>query len=108
MTESTMTRRELEDTVIKLALTDQSFRGALLANPKAAVETALSGQLSGAKLPAKLEVKVIEEASNTLHIVIPAVQELSEEDLERVAGGRLVLSPIDTPICVFITDLPFA
>jgi hypothetical protein len=41
--------------------------------------------------------------------VIPAVQELSEADLERVAGGRFILTPTDSPvICVFIPELPLS
>jgi hypothetical protein len=88
MTEKKRTRRDLEQAVIKKALRDEAFRKALLKDPKSALESVLAEEVPGSKLPANLEVKAIQEPANGLYIVVPHVPaELSDEDLERVAGG---------------------
>jgi hypothetical protein len=84
---ATKTRRDLEDTIIKKSLQDEAFRSALLADAKSAVESALSEEAPGAKLPAGLEVKAIQEPANALYIVVPSVPELSDTELEQAAGG---------------------
>ena len=80
-------RQELEDTILRKALGDDKFRASLLADPKAIVEQTLSEEYPGAKLPAGFAVNAIEEAPNTLTLVVPSVNELSEAQLEEVAGG---------------------
>ena len=80
-------RRDVEDTIVRRALGDDEFRAALLVDPRSAVERILSEEHPGAKLAAGLAVNVIEEAPNTLTLVVPAVQELSEGQLEEVSGG---------------------
>ncbi|MEO8585513.1 MAG: NHLP leader peptide family RiPP precursor, partial [Acidobacteriota bacterium] len=56
-------------------------------NPKAVLE----GQMGG-KLPAGVSVKAVEETPNTIYVVVPYVakagDELSDGDLEAVAGGK--------------------
>ena len=46
---------------------------------------------TGQKLPAQVKIFVHEEDANTLHLTVPlapaSLNELSDEDLERVAGG---------------------
>lgn len=83
-----MTRQELEQQVLSRAWKDQDFRQELKTNPHEAIKREL-----GVTIPAEMHVFVHEEASPTLHLffnVNPAqrlVTELSDEELERVAGG---------------------
>ncbi len=89
MTEQTP--QTLEARIITRALQDESFKQQLLSGSvgaKAAIE-----QEIGQKLPEGLQIKVIEETANASYIVLPKMpsgdQELSEEELETVAGGFL-------------------
>lgn len=90
--ESTMGRRELEEKIVALAWKDEDFRRKFLADPKGQFEARL-----GQKLPANLKMTAHAEDENHLHFVIPAkpagmdVGELSDADLEKVAGGVDVL-----------------
>ncbi|MCK6625836.1 MAG: NHLP leader peptide family RiPP precursor [Anaerolineae bacterium] len=85
MSQEMQSRRDAEAKLIAKAQADQAFRQALLNNPKATIETEL-----GAIMPEGLQVKVVEETSNTLYLVLPAVEDqLSETDLDGIAGGAL-------------------
>lgn len=67
------------------AHTDESFKSQLLQNPKSAL-----AQLTGESLPADLDICVHENTSTLRHLVIfidSASEELSEAELESVAGG---------------------
>jgi hypothetical protein len=80
-------RQRLETRVVGKALKDDTYRQELLANPRAAVEQEL-----GMQLPSEMHIRVVEmETPNTLYIVLPPQQqasgELSDADLESVAGG---------------------
>ena len=58
----------------------------MLPDPKATFE-----QESGQRLPADLEVRVLEETEGTVYLVLPpkrAPGELSDADLDSVAGGK--------------------
>jgi hypothetical protein len=83
------TRRDLEDAVVKMSLTDEPFRNQLRANPRVAVEQVLAQLEPNAHLPKDLEVRPIYEQPNTFSIVIPrkAATDLSDAQLEQVAGG---------------------
>ncbi|GAB6174407.1 hypothetical protein JCM15765_38850 [Paradesulfitobacterium aromaticivorans] len=84
--------QEFNDGLITRALKDESFRQELLANPKAVVEKEMGKLKGGAKLPAAMEVKVIEQPANTLYLVLPTQSdELSDETLDSVAGGLLCI-----------------
>ncbi|WP_334812692.1 NHLP leader peptide family RiPP precursor [Nostoc sp.] len=80
-----MTKREIEEKIIARAWQDASFKQKLLSNPRAAFEK------EGIPLPQSIELKVVEESSNTLYFVLPIqpseTGELSEAELESVAGG---------------------
>lgn len=80
-----MTRREIEDFLIEKSLIDPDFRERLIAAPR---ET-----LSGLGLPVGPDVKinVLVEKPGEFSVVLPRVlgdsQELTPDQLERVAGG---------------------
>lgn len=87
MAEGGLSRREVEEKIVALAWKDDDFRKRFLANPKAEFERQI-----GVKLPPGLQMTAYQEDGNSLHFVIPAkpkagVGELSDADLEKVAGG---------------------
>jgi len=86
-------RRDFESELITRATKDDAFRQRLLDNPKLVLQEQLG---SGATLPDDLDVKVVEEQAGTFYLVLPPRQvetgELSDADLEKVAGGTGVLT----------------
>jgi hypothetical protein len=81
---SKMTRGEVQDLLSKFATENPKYRQALLANPKATIERQLNTSLGN------VQVKAIAETSDTVYVVVPYVPtsgELSDADLETVAGG---------------------
>ena len=93
-------RAEMERRLIQRSLQDESFRQRLLKDPRATVEQEL-----GVQLPADVQVQVVEETADTIYLVLPSasptgeVGELSDLDLEAVAGGA-------SAGCPSITDDP--
>jgi len=86
-TTAPMTRRDLETKIIVKAWEDEGFRSRFLTEPKILFEERL-----GVKLPERLTITAHAEDAGHLHLVIPAkpdidLDELSDEDLEKVAGG---------------------
>lgn len=81
-----LSRGELNDLLAGFAAKNEKYRDALLKNPKDVIERQLNN-----KLPESLAVKVVQDTSSTMHIVLPHVpgegEELSDSDLESVAGG---------------------
>ncbi len=81
-------RSEVERTLVQRSLEDDSFRQRLLDDPKGTVEQEL-----GSRLPEGVEVRVVEESAQTIYLVLPSASaegeggELSDEELEAVAGG---------------------
>jgi hypothetical protein len=85
--DASVTRKDIEAKIVALAWQDEEFRRRFVADPKGQFEERL-----GTKLPASLEMTVHEEDENSLHFVIPMkprekLDELSDEDLEKVSGG---------------------
>jgi hypothetical protein len=81
---ATMTRGEVQDLLNKFAADNPKYRAALLADPKGVIERQLNTSLGS------VQIKAIAETADTAYIVIPhvpAAGELSDSDLEKVAGG---------------------
>ena len=70
--------------IIAKAWRDPAFKAELIANPAAAL------QAEGIEVPEGMTVTVVENTDKQFHLVLPPVHsdELSEDDLEAVAGGR--------------------
>ena len=82
-----LSRAEIEEIVIENATKHEKYREALLADPKKTVETQLNSTL-----PENVTVEVVQETPSKIYIRLPHVvaegAELSDEDLEQVAGGK--------------------
>jgi hypothetical protein len=83
---STLTRHDLEAKIVKRCWQDEGFRKEFTADPTAIAVKYL--QAPATSLP---KIVVHEETPGSWHLVLPAkpviADELSEADLERVAGG---------------------
>ena len=86
-------RVEWERSLIQRSLEDEVFRQSLLDNPKGTVEQELGG-----RLPEGVEVRAVEESAQTIYLVLPSASplgeggEISDQELEAVAGGTSVSS----------------
>ena len=82
------TRRDFELQLIEKAWKDETFRQALRMDPQGTVESVLGG-----KLPAGVQMKLLEESADTFYLVLPAkpdrapAEPLTDQQLEAVAGG---------------------
>jgi hypothetical protein len=97
--EAPLDRRRIEQKIAALAWKDDDFRKKFLADPKKQFEERI-----GTKLPADLRMTAYQEDENHLHFVIPAkpkgdLGQLSDADLEKVAGG------VDVVIGTIVTAL---
>jgi len=84
--------------IVAKAWQDDSFKRRLLSNP------ALVLTEYGLELPAHVQVRVVENTDRLVHLTIPASPrggELRDDDLEKVAGGRLGYAVIDALAKVF-------
>jgi hypothetical protein len=86
--QNTQSRNELEAKIIAKAWQDEAFKQELLSNPKAVFSQELGQSISD-----EVEIRILEENLTTLYLVLPMKpvvandEELSEEQLEAVAGG---------------------
>jgi hypothetical protein len=70
--------------LVARAWADPAFKAKLIADPAGVLKE------NGLTPPAGLQLKLVENTDKVLHLVLPvkpAPQELSEEELHRVAGG---------------------
>ena len=86
-----MSRQEMDALIVQRAWKDDAFRTEFVGDPKGTIE-----KYSGQKLPADLKVVALAEDDKTIHFVIPPkpanADQLSDEDLEKVAGGVDIFS----------------
>lgn len=81
------TRQTLEAQVLERAAQDPQFREQLKQDPEGTVEREF-----GVQVPPNITVKVVEETPSKAYLVLPPAavrrgQELTDQDLETVAGG---------------------
>ena len=85
---SDMSRGELNDLLAGFATSNPAYRTALQKNAKDVIARQLN-----ADMPTSVDVEVLEDTADTMYIVLPYVPtegaELSDADLESVAGGFL-------------------
>ena len=82
-------RKETEVKIATKSLENLEYRKQLIANPKAVLSQEL-----GQQIPNDITVEVLEETDKKIYLVIPPTvvdEELSEKQLEAVAGGCWVL-----------------
>jgi hypothetical protein len=88
-TANTWTRGQLWDKIVEQAQKNPKYYQQLMADPRSLMEKQL-----GTSIPKSVNIKVLEEANDTYYIVLPAQAkegaELSDADLEKVAGGGTV------------------
>jgi hypothetical protein len=80
-----MSRGQVQDLVGKFATENPRYRDALIKNPKDVIEKQLNTSLGS------INVKAVVDTADTAYVVIPHVAaegELSDADLEKVAGGK--------------------
>ena len=80
-----MTRGEVQDLLAKFSVENPKYRDALIKDPKSVIERQLNTSLGNVK------VKAVVETADTVYVVVPHVAsegELSDADLEKVAGGK--------------------
>jgi hypothetical protein len=89
--QANVSRRELEARLLDKAWKDAAFRRALVEDPKGTLERELE-----VKLPEGMSLAVLEETATSRHLVLPPAPtgnggELSEAELEAVAGGATAM-----------------
>lgn len=80
MTERTLS--EVKAHILARAVEDESFRTSLLADPKPVISAEL-----GISIPDEFDIHVHEENVTSAHLVLPLSDNLSEQELEKIAAG---------------------
>ena len=82
--ETVRTATELKARILSRAGEDGDFRARLIADPKATISSEV-----GATIPEGFNVEVHEDSATTAHLVLSPSPELTEAELESVAGGGI-------------------
>ena len=92
-------RQQLEQKLIEKAMKDEAFMKHLIESPCAAIEAE-----TGMTIPETMKIKVLEEDPQTVYLVLPQLpiqnneMELSEAELESVAGGTGIWTQTAAPV----------
>lgn len=79
----TMNREQFQAHLLQRAARDTAFRDDLAADPRRVIE-----EETGLQIPSHIQVSVVQETADKLCLVLPsATGELSDLELEAVAGG---------------------
>lgn len=81
-----MTRGEIQDLLAKFAVENPRYREALINDAKGLIEKQLNTSLGSVK------VEALVETAETAYVIVPYVPadgELSDKEIEKVAGGFL-------------------
>lgn len=94
-----LSRKDVQSLIIQRAWKDDSFRSEFLGDPKTTIE-----KYTERRLPAEIRIFAHAEDDSTAHFVIPPkpanADELSEEDLEKIAGGVDVIVGITAAVII--------
>ena len=85
-----MTRGEIQDLLVKFSVEQPKYKDALKKNPKDVIYKQF-----GIQIPGNTKVQVLQETADQVYVVLPHVvesgAELSDADLEAVAGGHTIV-----------------
>ncbi len=87
------TATEMKYRILSRAEEDGEFRALLIADPKAAIASEV-----GTAIPDGFDIVVHEDSATTAHLVLPPSPELTEAELEAVAGGGDNWGPFATSV----------
>lgn len=78
----------VQEQILERAVKDEDFRQEVLTNPRAVLAREYN-----VHIPETVNIRVVEDTSNTLTIAVPpkqeSMQELSDAELEAVSGGQV-------------------
>jgi hypothetical protein len=103
---TSMNRNEFQEHLVKKAWADPEFKARLLQDPRGVMSEELAKIQEGVSIPETVEVTVLEEQPGHIYMVLPinpaeiTGKVLSEEDLDRVAGGQAAVQQVETQIQV--------
>lgn len=98
---------EIQTALSRKSLSDADFRKRLLSDPRA-----VFAEFLGSELPPGVQIQVHQDTAKSMHLVLPpqlpATSELTDEELERIAGGTditfsLVFSAVTALTAVLTT-----
>ncbi len=76
------TATEMKDQILNRAAEDGDFRARLLADPRGTISSEV-----GTSIPEGFDVAVHEDSATTFHLVLPPSPQLTEAEMEAIAGG---------------------